>query len=74
MSQLAELKTVYPEYEQLQYEDLLRGIDRDTLIKFSTYLIGKDLFSGEKTETRSLIEGWFSDGNQEFGYDMEVFF
>ncbi|HEY4327622.1 MAG TPA: hypothetical protein VGN20_26790 [Mucilaginibacter sp.] len=70
MSQLAELKTVYPEYEQLQYEALLRGIDRDTLIKFSTYLIGKDLFSGEKTETQSLIEGWFSNGNKVFGDDM----
>jgi hypothetical protein len=70
MSQLAELKTVYPEYERLQYEGLLKGIDRDTLIKFSTYLIGKNLFSGERTDNQTLIEGWFSEGNKIFGDDM----
>jgi len=53
MSQLAELKTIYPEYEHLQYEDLLKGINKATLIKLSTYLIGKNLFSGEQTSFKT---------------------
>jgi len=69
MSQLAELKTLYPEYN-LNYDDLLKGIDKGTLIKFATFLIGKNLFSNETVDNKDTIENWFSQDNQIFADDM----
>jgi hypothetical protein len=70
MNQLAEIKTVYPEVGELKFEELLRGIRKDTLIKVATYLIGKNLFSGEQVDNLSALENWFSDGNRVFADDM----
>lgn len=70
MSQLAEMKTVYPEVGELKFEDLLKGIRKDTLIKVATYLIGKNLFSGEQVDNLSTLENWFSEGNKVFADDM----
>ncbi|TCC88788.1 hypothetical protein EZ428_19360 [Pedobacter frigiditerrae] len=70
MSQLAELKTVFPEGGNLKYEDLLKGIRKDTLTKVATYLIGKNLFSDEAVDNLPALENWFSDGNKVFADDM----
>jgi hypothetical protein len=69
MNQLAELKTLYPEFD-LHYEDLLKGTDRATLIKFATFLIGKNLFSGEVIDSKDTIEKWFSLENRIFADEM----
>jgi hypothetical protein len=70
MNQLAEIKTVYPEVGELKFEDLLKGIRKDTLIKVATYLIGKNLFSTEQVNNLSALENWFSEGNKVFADDM----
>jgi len=67
---MAELKTIYPEFGNLDYKTLLKGVERETLIKFATLLIGKNIFYNEPPDNRVLIEEWFSEGNKVFGDDM----
>ena len=66
MNQLAELRILYPEYKGLIFEDLLQGISKDTLLRVSTYLIGKNLYNDEEIDSNDLIKNWFSDGNRVF--------
>ncbi|MEQ1554724.1 MAG: hypothetical protein ABL929_11125, partial [Ferruginibacter sp.] len=66
LEQLAELHILYPEYKDLSVETLLSGIDKETLFKVSTYLIGKDLFANQNTSVEDLVSVWFSEGNLVF--------
>lgn len=70
LRQMAELRTIYPEYGDLEYKELLTGISKETLIKFATMLIGKNIFYKEPPENNVVIDEWFSDGNRVFGDDM----
>ncbi len=66
MQQLAELKTLYSEFNAFIFEELLTGIGRDTLMRVATYLIGTDLYSGKELNNKEVIENWFSEGNKVF--------
>ncbi|MGN6542513.1 MAG: hypothetical protein ACTHKY_17025 [Ginsengibacter sp.] len=66
MNQLAELQILYPEYKGLIFEDLLQGISKDTLLRISTYLTGKNIYNDEEIDSNDLIKNWFSDANTVF--------
>ncbi len=70
MEQLAELKVLYPEYSNLTVDGLLKGINRDTLFRVTTFLIGKDLFSNQTTSNNELIKNWFCHENIHFANDL----
>jgi hypothetical protein len=66
MTQLAELKVLYPEFNGLRFEDCLTGISADTLQRVSTYMIGKNLYAEADQNIQELISNWFSQGNSTF--------
>jgi len=70
LKQMAELRTIYPQYGNLNYQDLLKGISRKTLIRFATMLIGKNIFYQEPPDNKVVIDEWFSEENRVFGDDM----
>src|SRR5690349_11875531 len=70
MRQLAELQILYPEYNGLSFENLLKGISKDTLQKISTYLIGKNLYTEQAIDINDLNQNWFSYGNTAFAQNF----
>lgn len=70
MYQLAEIRSVYPEKEGIDYREFLKGISKETLYKVATYLIGKNLFLNTPLQTEEILANWFSAGNKEFAEDI----
>jgi hypothetical protein len=67
---LAELRELYPEFQQLRFDDLIRGINKDILKRIATFLIGQKLYLGEAVDNKNLIENWFTECNGEVAEDL----
>jgi hypothetical protein len=61
MQQLAEFKIVYPGEKVPSLEDLISGIDKQTVVDRLTHHIGSELHAGRDTENGKIIGKWFTN-------------
>lgn len=52
MQELAEFQKLFPEIPVKPFEAYLSDINKETLIKLATHLIGSDLYSSEDEDSK----------------------